>query len=337
MFDIRLNLSVTFFVLVQLCLFGKLTFGIQNKLSPEEAELCGVVEYGLLNADAWQNGNFSTVETSTMDQVSKAADGTLSGVFVEVRVFQRLAFDYENRRFANFEVEQRKVIDFDSTNVKEPAETVQVSWQAGCVDFAAGEIHSNSSSGRYFRSAVGKDVDSPLLRIRFPDYRACWSLNPLDEETLVEEKRRAASSKDGRGIQSASKKDGEIVLKINGRMLNFPELEGPFMVHRYDTKTSMPVFAGMHYQYPGRSEKVSGTHKRLQWSEFDGVYVPKLISRRQTIHHWIKQKKYTGMADGSVKFDWHSLNTEKIDERFFDGSLVRDFKTKMATILPAVK
>jgi hypothetical protein len=338
MFSFRLDSIIRFFVvLLQFSLLGNTTFGVQKSLSPEEVELCGVVEYGPLNADAWLNGNFSTIKNTVVDNVTKAGDGTLSGVFVETHVFQRCAFDYEKRRFANYEVVQRKTIDFDSRNLNEPSETVTVSWQAGCVNFKTGEYHSNSNSDEYFNSALHKDLNSPLHRIRFTDYRACWSLNPLGERTLVEEKRRAASNKNGIGIQSVLKKNGETVLKIDGRMLNFPELEGPFYTRRYDSRTSMPTFIGMHYRYPGRPEKVSATHKHVQWNEIDGIFVPKSIVGRHSVHHLIRQKKYTAMADHSTKFDWHSLNTEKMDPRFFDGTFVRDFKTEMATILPAVK
>jgi hypothetical protein len=326
-------ISVIFATVFQFCTAA---FALQANLKDSDKELCGIVEYGVLNAEAWQKGEFRSSVEQTLDKVKMGANGELSGVLVETRLTRRSAFDIERQKYAIFEFQIRRIIDFNDKSSDEKLEIVRGSWRAGCIDYLEKTIYLNDSSEGYRTAQFKGTLSEAISSIGFQDYRSCWSLNGYRLQSLVEEKRRAAFIRQGLGVASVTEKNGNIVIKQNG-VSNLPGVDGPFLRFVFDKKTSMRTLTESFFRSRdggNLEKKISPTSKRVEWEELDGIFVPKLIIASKPLKYRMGQAKVMGLGDETIELDWRSLNVDDLNPKLFDGSFVRDFEDKMGTILP---
>lgn|GEM_PF-1018771 len=293
------------------------------------------------NADAWQTGDVLVKYTNDFDSVGATDQQQPKGVSISEECHVRTLFDYKRRRFAQYRLSKT-----DTTNFTVAADNpIQViTWKAVIVDFEKQIFHelNDKSNGRPYKRT--NELERVFTISGIEDYRALGivfftSLDPQKEYRSLA-KQLASRPDFSKSVDLAKDKIAlHYVTPINAEFPNWDN-GGTFFIndatwtYTFD-KLSSQVVGVQHFVTVGKVLPVESpvSNAKISWQEISDLFVPQSFTFQHSANVNIGGIDEAGTRTTNKQFHWFSLN-QPLDERFFDGTYIKDQKAVLDLTLP---
>jgi hypothetical protein len=284
------------------------------------------LEVVVSNSKSWRQGDvlwkhethFDSFDTPKKVLDQQIVDANKLGGVVKSTSWNRFVFDYENDRYcwlSRVEIEQT---NFETTARNRIQETAYI------VDRlkkrAFNRVFPNPRSVMDFSRLDSLPVGFPDLRdIGLGDRPTSNSFH-LGQQWLKELRHAAQDaqlSQNGERILVVFEHPAQTIQDFdNGGELtavNFDE-------RSFDAHSLMPIHFRMWGKVKNRAD-MGGPRSTFQWTENEGIYLPKSVQSTQFAQRPIYGTPQFGWEDSRIDFHWFSIN-KPIDEGVYDGSIL---------------
>lgn len=333
-------------ILSVVCFFS-VAFLINNAYAQESADAkvpppkATVFDAMFANMDAWKQGDVLVKVTETYDSLGNSESPEPSGVIIKRTRFIRNAFDYEQKRFSQFELIDSSTTDFSASKFIPVHEST---WEGFTIDLESKTGFRNASKSSEGRSRIDQERDLLDRYMAFHDYRALPTRG-LDaygdtRDSYVKATQALligdffASAKDGIGntIEIRFFRPFNEEFEKNGEKLFANGMQTTIV---FDKSSSMKIRQRADFligKVLPKEKFVSGS--RINWKEIDGIYVPVSYSSKSRQRMMFIDRQESVDFTVSAKFHWFGLN-EPLPENLFDGSILKDEESFLKVVLPA--
>jgi hypothetical protein len=306
---------------------------IQNP-NHSEKEIGSIFQAPVLNALAWQSGEYLLSTKTTLD--SFELEGETGGYVVDQHVLSRAAFDYEKMRYGTCSLVRANVQDFRQMNDGEPKKHTIEFMQIAYADFKTGKIYLNDSQHGYREAErnLGEEIKtfSDIPELGYVDFRGCWTLGARTEENFSRSKDLATVCENTKFKHSI--KDGELKIGIRAESNSGPNYKGPFISFSFDVASSMPLRHSSYLVNVSTSERINEESVSLQWKELDGIFLP-TKSVKNSMFFGIGPIQNLRLPGQEVsKIHWYHINDEKAQPELFDPETVKNLDSVLELVDP---
>jgi hypothetical protein len=326
-----LHLGCAFFYRATLFLIAHLFFAnfacaqlfpkVRNAGSDEGAVECSIFETAYLNAIGIKSGDVLVEISSNFDTVRPKGDGKgMEGVFRTTESKYRCVFDMEEELFCMItQTGPNRFVDMaDQSRVSKNESATFGGW---VLDYQNEKLFfAGREDPVPWRLTGGNKLSEVLTRFEFLDPRLSYD---IPRRGLIDDEQghvRILSSGKKYWKKEIVGENRLILTLFDGKYDDGNEMQ----IWEFDLKNSLPLSYTENAWHAKNERFYPGRKRTMAWTSVNDYDVLSKMTWDDFLEEQsVDGKRYFGCLELVVTLHWYTVN-QKVDNRFFDGSLLRN-------------